>query len=89
MKTQLKLCLIFFTLFNSVSGYSRGEFPFCPAGGPPGWMNYFDYKRDQNILRRQQDYQRVHYYPYYFRPVYSPGLYPSQQYSPAPSFAGR
>jgi len=69
IKYLLKLYLVFFTFLLSCGAYSRSEFSFCPAGGPPGWMNYFDYKRDQNRWRRYQNYQHLNYYPYYYRPV--------------------
>lgn len=32
---------------QSSNGFPRKEFPFCPGGGPPGWMNYFDYQQDK------------------------------------------
>jgi len=33
------------------------ELPFCPGGGPPGWFNHFNYKRDQNIWHHQNAYR--------------------------------
>jgi len=50
----------------SAKGFPRKEFSFCPAGGPQGWMNYFDYKRNQNIWRRHNHPSAYH--PYYKHP---------------------
>jgi len=54
------------------------ELPFCPSGGPPGWMNYFDYRQDKNNWRnyyRNQNHQQ----PYSTRPK----RYRSHQNSPS------
>ncbi len=58
----IKLALVLIALSlpttaMSFPGFPRKELPFCPGGGPSGWLNYFDYKRDQNIRRRYQNYQ--------------------------------
>lgn len=37
--------------------YPRDELEFCPSGRPPGWMNYFDRKRDD---KRRSNYWRYH-----------------------------
>lgn len=46
---------------SSITGTSIAmpEIPFCPAGGPPGWFNHFNYKRDQNIWQRQMAYNNM------------------------------
>jgi hypothetical protein len=69
----IKPTLVFIVLFFPVSAMSfpsfpRNELPFCPSGGPTGWMNYFDYKKNQNIRRRYPDLQSLYLRPYYQRP---------------------
>jgi hypothetical protein len=68
----IKPTLVFIALFLPASAMSfpdfpRNELPFCPSGGPAGWMNYFDYKRDQNIWRRYPNFQSPYLRPYYQR----------------------
>jgi hypothetical protein len=82
--TKLVLILIAISVAPDVfsrSGYPRKELPFCPGGGPPGWMNYFDYKRDQNIMRRYPLSR-----PAYLRP--GPNTYFYQGYSLYPAYTG-
>jgi len=60
------------------------ELPFCPSGGPPGWMNYFDYRQDKKNWRnhfRNQNYQRY----YSVRPE----RYRSYQNSPGNGYSPR
>ena len=86
MKTPLHY---FLTAFLSIlpldSSYAFPEIPFCPAGGPPGWLNHFNYKRDQNIWRLQQ--RRYHYNSLprqandYYAPSYSPRFWYDPEYS--------
>lgn len=59
-----KIFIICLITTASQSSSARNELPFCPSGGPPGWMNYFDNKRDQNI-RRHQNYPSYNYRPWY------------------------
>lgn len=48
------------------------EFPFCPSGGPQGWMNYFEYKRDKNRWQQYIQYQKNHsYIPENYLPAYA------------------
>ena len=93
----IKLTLAFIALSLPVStmsfpGFPRKELPFCPGGGPPGWMNHFDYKQDQKIRQRYPHYQSPYLYPYhyrqlphnsaYFKPYpYRPYPYASQPYA--------
>ena len=84
MKVLFKLSIISIAAALSANSHAFPELPFCPAGGPPGWMNHFNYKRDQNIWRH---YRPVTYYqPYYnpgFRPFYyKPGYYRPGYYAP-------
>lgn len=58
----IKIFLVCLATTMPEAGFARKELPFCPGGGPPGWMNYFDYKRDQNIWR-QQNYQPYSNHP--------------------------
>jgi hypothetical protein len=74
MKFFLTLSILFSTASLSFNNHAFPELPFCPAGGPPGWMNHFNYKRDQNSWRRHSRqappaYKRPAYYgPNYNRP---------------------
>ena len=77
MKTSFKffIFLILCTL-TSVS-HAFPELPFCPAGGPPGWLNHFNYKRDQNILRHYaQNNLPAYGQTGYYRPRYGYGYTP-------------
>jgi len=49
MKTFLNTIIFLVSASLSPNIIAYPEIPFCPAGGAPGWMNYMDYKRDQNI----------------------------------------
>ena len=75
---SVKLLLIISTLCFSIDSQARKEIPFCPAGGPPGWMNYFDHERDRNKWKR---YNKIppadnkFYYPVYGQPPALP-VYP-------------
>jgi len=62
-----KFVTIVFSLSVSPSSYGWPELPFCPSGGPPGWMNYFDYKRDKNNWRNH--FQNQNYQGYYSTPA--------------------
>jgi len=89
MKTSFKFLTLL--IFSSLTGTSQAfpELPFCPAGGPPGWLNHFIHKRDQNNLRHYAQtnlpaYGQSGYYPppygYGYAPVYrgtyqQPGYY--------------
>lgn len=57
MKNSLTIVTITCMTLISTNSFAFPEIPFCPAGGPPGWLNHFNYKRDQNIWRHQY-YQR-------------------------------
>jgi hypothetical protein len=76
MKTLLKYFLTAFLSMLPLGSYAFPEIPFCPAGGPPGWLNHFNYKRDQNIWRLQQRrYQYSaprRYTNNYYAPSYRP-----------------
>ena len=68
----MRLALIFIALSLPMKampfpGFPRKKLPFCPDGDPPGWLNHFDYKRDQNIRRRYPNYQSHFLRPYYYR----------------------
>ena len=65
------LTLTFLSLSTNLSAYP--EIPFCPAGGAPGWMNYIDYKRNQN------KWQHNRY------PNYSPATTYTGNYYPLPN----
>ncbi len=71
MRVLTKFLLILIALCLSTNCFARWEIPFCPAGGPPGWMNYFDDKRDQNIWRHYLNYPPANSYQNYYRPVYN------------------
>jgi hypothetical protein len=58
--------ILSFTVIQS--SYAWPELPFCPSGGPSGWMNYFNYKRDQNNWQHQINQQ---YYPYQYSRGYN------------------
>lgn len=87
MKALLKLFIIVVagTFTTRISAFP--ELPFCPAGGPPGWLNYFNDKRDKNIWRRYSRYnpygQNAGRYPGYLVPVYGPS-YMRYNYVPPP-----
>lgn len=76
MKITLNSVIILLLSTFSTSGYAFPELPFCPAGGPTGWLNHFNYKRDQNIWRRHSQYRPAVYnkrrYPGYYYPAYNP-----------------
>jgi len=80
----LGLILITYSLIISKQVLAAKELSFCPAGGPTGWLNHFDYKRDKNILSQYQrrypgrpfpypmksPHARYHpFYASYFQPV--------------------
>ena len=50
-------------------GYPRDEFEFCPAGGPLGWLNYFD-RRDRE--KRWKNYWRYQNHMQSRAPAYGP-----------------
>jgi hypothetical protein len=79
MKTPLNYFLTAFLSILPLDSYAFPEIPFCPAGGPPGWLNHFNYKRDQNIWRLQQRrYQYNTPYRYvndYYSPSYGPRIW--------------
>lgn len=76
MKVLLKLLIIFVFASLATNSHAFPELPFCPAGGPPGWINYFNDKRDQNIWRHYLQntapaYRPNHNMPYnYYAPPY-------------------
>lgn len=74
MRIPLKLFIAFTTLSLSLNGYAFPELPFCPAGGPTGWLNYFNYKRDQDNWRRYSWLSPSAYntvsYPGYYAPAF-------------------
>lgn len=88
MKVSLKFLITFIATVLAAESYAFPELPFCPAGGPPGWMNYFNDKRDQNIWRQHSRYPS----PAFRRPAYNSPAYNSYKpnfrsnynYSPAP-----
>ena len=75
MKVLFKLSIIFIITSLSANSYAFPELPFCPAGGPPGWMNHLNHKRDQNIWRHYLQNAS----PAYFRPNngYTPAYLPN------------
>jgi len=81
MKVFFKLFIVLLGLSLSPASHAFPELPFCPAGGPPGWMNYFNDKRDQNNWRRYSQYYATPAYrqPAYYRPAYRPGKQPGYQ----------
>jgi len=50
----LGFIFICYSLIISKQVLAAKELSFCPAGGPGGWLNHFNYKRDKNILSRYQ-----------------------------------
>ena len=52
MKTILNTLFFLVSISLSSGIFAYPEIPFCPAGGAPGWMNYLDYKRNQNSWQR-------------------------------------
>jgi len=97
MKYLLNLFVFCSVLSSSGNGFAMPEIPFCPGGGPPGWLNHFNYKRDQNIWRQQNAYGNSYQHRFSNTPAWSaPGYqrqasifrqYPSQhrrQYYQAP-----
>jgi len=81
MKVLSKLFALLVTASLPTTSHAFPELPFCPAGGPPGWMNHYNYKRDQNIWRRYSQYalpaynQPANYWPnsgYGYTPAYLP-----------------
>ena len=64
------LCFIFicFSLIFSQQVLAARELSFCPAGGPTGWLNHFNYKRDQNILKLHQRNYPGRPFPYRMKP---------------------
>jgi len=85
MRTPAQIFLIFLIATLSTSSYAMKEFPFCPSGGPQGWLNYFEYKRDQNRWQKYMQYQQNRsYIPENTLPAYGenygynsyPGSYP-------------
>ena len=85
--------IIFITAFLSMlplDSYAFPEIPFCPAGGPPGWLNHFNHKRDQNIWRLQhRQYQNSsipRHASSYYRPSYQPGFSPDYRGVNVPNY---
>jgi len=72
--TAFFACLSFSLTPN---GFAMPELPFCPAGGPPGWFNYFNDKQDQNRWQRRNNYRPS------YRPAYPPVNYYQNYYRPA------
>ena len=97
MKILNKLFVILIISASSTNSYAFPELPFCPAGGPPGWLNHFNFNRDQNIWRRYSRYNSPAYntgrYPGYYGPAYSPAYrpnsYPVIPYTNAPQHQPR
>lgn len=77
---QLKTLLACMVLSFSQNSFAFMELPFCPAGGPPGWMNYFDHKREQNKWHRR-NYPSFNYPPSYYQSYAPP-------YARAPALSG-
>jgi hypothetical protein len=90
MKALLKLFIIVVagTFVATTSAFP--EFPFCPAGGPPGWFNYFNDKHDKNIWRRYSQYnpyiQNAGRYPGYPVPAYGPAYLQNNYLQPPYSY---
>jgi len=83
IKTIVGFIVIIITLTANASGYPLYELPFCPGGGPPGWMNHFNYKRDQNIRRHNPYYQSPYLRPYLQRAPYpAPNFYQPHRTAP-------
>jgi hypothetical protein len=60
MKTLINTFFLLIVLPFSMSVCAFPEIPFCPAGGPPGWMNYFDYRQNQNRWAPNHYYSENH-----------------------------
>lgn len=94
MKALLKSIIILYACLLTARSYAFPEIPFCPAGGPPGWLNYFNDKRDQNIRHRYSRYTPGAYnagqYQGYHVPAYNPGYrrydYIEQPYTYIPRY---
>ena len=72
MRTPAQFFLLFLIATLSTSSYAMKEFPFCPSGGPQGWMNYFENKRDQNRWQQYIQFQKNRsYIPENYLPAYS------------------
>lgn len=85
-----QLSILFFALIPTCV-YAYPEIPFCPAGGPPGWINYLNKKNHNNwhnrnyqtsyypnIYRSNQSYPTVnnrHYYAPPYHYKYNPNNY--------------
>jgi hypothetical protein len=76
MKALLKSFIILYACLLTSRSYAFPEIPFCPAGGPPGWLNYFNDKRDQNIWHRYSRYTPGAYHTGQYRGNYVPAYNP-------------
>ena len=92
MKPIIKLLLILISASLSTSTFAYPEIPFCPAGGAPGWMNYIDYKRNQNRWQNAyspRSYQQSNYPPAAYRQNFAPytnnNSVNTRRYYPSPS----
>jgi len=72
MKTLFSLLITLLSLSFTSPSFAFPELPFCPAGGPPGWLNRFTHNHDHYRWRNQNTYRT----PQHYRPAYNqPGPY--------------
>ena len=64
MKMLTMQLLILLSLLMTNTAFAFPEIPFCPAGGPPGWMNYLESRHNQNKWYGRQ-YPPAYYYSNY------------------------
>lgn len=70
-----RLALLILLLLGSAGAQAFPEIPFCPLGGPPGWLNR---------LTDDDDHHRYYPPPYYPPPVAVPYWYQGAPYSYVP-----
>ena len=85
MQLLAQYLLIVITITLSTNSLARSEIPFCPAGGPPGWMNYFDYKRDRNIRQYYTSHPPANFYYNYYPGHLRGAPYPVNTYVSYPN----
>jgi len=86
MASFCKQLIIAISLSFPASSFAFPEIPFCPLGGPPGWMNRFMHTHDRDY-RRHNAYLASPAFapPVYYRPPYLPrNQQPFHYYRPPP-----
>ncbi len=72
MRTSAHIILLFLIASLPTSSFAMKEFPFCPSGGPQGWMNYFEHRHNKNLWQQYNQYQHNRsYMPENYLPAYS------------------